>query len=50
MGDPAHKIVNAQLYRVDEVLELYAASRAPVLAVQASDDSLGQWWKGKLHA
>jgi pimeloyl-ACP methyl ester carboxylesterase len=47
LGDAAHKIVNANLYRVDEVLELYGAIRAPVLAVEASDDSLGQWWQGR---
>jgi pimeloyl-ACP methyl ester carboxylesterase len=47
LGDPAHKIVNASLFRVDEVLEIYQAIRAPVLAVEASDDSLGQWWQGR---
>ena len=47
LGDPAHKIVSAQLYRVDEALELYKAIAAPTLAVEASDDSLSQWWKGK---
>jgi pimeloyl-ACP methyl ester carboxylesterase len=47
LGDPAHKIVNANLYRVDEVLEIYRAIRAPVLSVEASDDSLGQWWQGR---
>ncbi|HEX7890812.1 MAG TPA: alpha/beta hydrolase [Ramlibacter sp.] len=47
LGDAAHKIVNANLFRVDEVLELYRAIRAPVLAVEASDDSLGQWWQGR---
>lgn len=46
-GDAAHKIVNPQLYRVDEVLALYQAITAPVLSVHASDDSLGQWWKGR---
>jgi pimeloyl-ACP methyl ester carboxylesterase len=46
-GDAAHKIVNASLFRVDEVLEIYKAIRAPVLAVEASDDSLGQWWQGR---
>lgn len=46
MGDPAHKIVNANLYRVDEVLEIYKAIAAPTLAVQASDESLTQWWNG----
>jgi pimeloyl-ACP methyl ester carboxylesterase len=47
LGDPAHKIINANLFRVDEVLELYKAIRAPVLAVEASDDSLGEWWQGR---
>jgi pimeloyl-ACP methyl ester carboxylesterase len=47
LGDPAHKIINANLFRVDEALALYAAIAAPVLAVVASDDSLGQWWKGR---
>jgi pimeloyl-ACP methyl ester carboxylesterase len=47
LGDAAHKIVNAQLYRVDEVLEIYKAIAAPTLAVEASDDSLVQWWQGK---
>lgn len=47
LGDAAHKIISAQLFRVDEALALYAAITAPTLAVEASDDSLGQWWKGK---
>lgn len=47
LGHAAHKITNASLYRVDEVLEIYKAIRAPVLAVEASDDSLGQWWQGR---
>jgi pimeloyl-ACP methyl ester carboxylesterase len=47
LGDAAHKIINASLYRVDEVLEIYKAIRAPVLCVEASDDSLGQWWQGR---
>ena len=47
LGDPAHKITSAQLFRLDEALALYEAIAAPVLAVEASDDSLGQWWSGK---
>ena len=47
LGHAAHKIVNASLFRVDEVLEIYRAIQVPVLAVEASDDSLGQWWQGK---
>lgn len=47
LGDAAHKITNAQLFRVDEVLELYRRIACPVLVVEAGDDSLGQWWKGR---
>ena len=47
LGDAAHKIVSAQLYRVDETLAIHSAIAAPTLAVQASDDSMGQWWKGR---
>ncbi|MFY3383666.1 alpha/beta fold hydrolase [Paracidovorax sp. MALMAid1276] len=47
LGDPAHKITSAQLYRLDEALELYKRITAPVLSVEASDDSLGQWWKDR---
>jgi pimeloyl-ACP methyl ester carboxylesterase len=46
-GDAAHKITNAQLYRVDEVLEIYKAITAPTLAVEASDDSLSTWWQSR---
>jgi pimeloyl-ACP methyl ester carboxylesterase len=47
LGDPAHKITNAQLYRVDEVLEIYKSITASTLSVEASDDSLSVWWQGK---
>ena len=47
LGDAAHKIVNPYLYRVDEVQAIFGQISAPVLAVEASDDSLGQWWKGQ---
>ncbi len=46
-GDAAHKVTNAQLYRVEEVLEIYKRLTMPVLAVEASDNSLDQWWNGK---
>jgi len=49
LGEAAHKIVNANLYRVDETLALYAAIRAPLLAVEAEDDSLRGWW-GKRYS
>ena len=47
LGDPAHKITSAQIYRVDEALAIYERISAPVLAVDAGNDSLGQWWKGR---
>ncbi|MBI2771890.1 MAG: alpha/beta hydrolase [Burkholderiales bacterium] len=47
LGDAAHKITNASLFRVDEVLEIYKAISAPTLAVEAGDNSLEQWWQGK---
>lgn len=48
LGDPAHKISSAQLYQVEETLELYRCITAPTLAVEASDDSLQKWW-GKAY-
>ena len=47
LGDPAHKITSAQLYRLDEALAIYGCITAPVLAIDAGSDSLGQWWDGK---
>ena len=47
LGDPAHKVINANLFRVDEMLSIYAAITAPLLAIEASDDSLRGWWKGR---
>lgn len=45
LGDAAHKIVNANLYRVDEAIELYKSIQAPVLAVEAVDGVLQTWKK-----
>ena len=47
LGEPGHKVVNAQLYRLDEMQAVFQRITAPVLAVEAADDSLGQWWKGR---
>jgi pimeloyl-ACP methyl ester carboxylesterase len=46
-GDPAHKITNAQLYRVEEVQAIYRRITAPVLAVEASINQMDLWWNGK---
>lgn len=40
----AHRVVNPQLFRLPEVLALYRNISAPVLMVQAQDDSLAQYW------
>ena len=47
LGDAAHKVINPYLFHVEEALEMYRRITAPVLAVEAADDSLGQWWKGQ---
>jgi len=47
LGDAAHKVTSAQLWRLDEMLALYRAITAPVLSVQASENSLHRWWKDR---
>ncbi|MBU3738484.1 MAG: alpha/beta hydrolase [Rhodoferax sp.] len=47
LGDPAHKIVNAQLFRVEELLGLYQRLTMPVLSVEAGDNTLQQWTQGR---
>ncbi|OIQ77268.1 tropinesterase [mine drainage metagenome] len=47
LGEAAHKVVSAQLYRQDEVLAIYRCIKAPALMVEASDDSMAIWWKGQ---
>ncbi|MBK6867731.1 MAG: alpha/beta hydrolase [Burkholderiales bacterium] len=47
LGDAAHRIVSAQLFRVEEMRALYARIAAPTLMVEASEDSLSQWWQGR---
>ena len=46
LGEAAHKVTSANIYRVEETLALYQRISAPVLAVEASDDSLSTWYKG----
>ena len=43
-GDPAHKRINPQLYRVEEALACWAAITAPVLVVDAGIDETKRWW------
>lgn len=45
LGDAAHRIVNSQLFRLEELLALYAAISAPTLMVEAGDSNMEQFWK-----
>lgn len=47
LGNPAHKLPGALLHRLDEVQTIYTALSMPVLMVEASDDSMAPWFKGK---
>jgi len=47
LAEAAHKLANPQLYRVDEILAIHRHISAPVLMVEAEDDSIAQWWHGK---
>jgi len=45
LGDAAHKIVNANLYQVPELLAIYQRITAPTLVVEASINQMAQWWQ-----
>lgn len=47
LGDAGHKVVNPQIYRVEEVLAVHQRITAPVLAVEASHNQMAQWWQGR---
>lgn len=47
LGDEAHKVPSASLYRVDETLAIHSAITAPLLAVETDSNSPDQWWKGR---
>jgi pimeloyl-ACP methyl ester carboxylesterase len=47
LGEAAHKLTNPQLYRVEEVLGVHRHITALTLMVEAEDDSIAQWWRGK---
>lgn len=47
LGDDAHRVISAQLFRVEEQLALYGAITAPTLMVEASDSSIDGWWRGR---
>jgi pimeloyl-ACP methyl ester carboxylesterase len=43
LGDPAHKLSNPILYRVEEALACWQAIQAPVLWVEAADSEAWRW-------
>ncbi len=47
LGEAGHKLVNPQLYRVEEVLAVYQRISAPVLAVEASHNQMAKWWQNR---
>jgi pimeloyl-ACP methyl ester carboxylesterase len=49
-ADPAHKVTNPVLYRVDEVLACWQAISAPVLWVEADDTDAMRWLGSKEDA
>ena len=46
-GQPGHKVVSANLPRLEEVMALYRQLVMPVLSVEAEKSSLDTWWKGQ---
>jgi pimeloyl-ACP methyl ester carboxylesterase len=44
LADPAHKIVNATLYRLDEAMACWRAITAPVMTVAARDSDMLRKW------
>jgi pimeloyl-ACP methyl ester carboxylesterase len=47
LGEAGHKVVNPTLYRVEEAQAIYQRIAAPVLAVEASQNQMAQWWQGR---
>lgn len=50
LGDPAHKLTNPVLYRVEEVLACWQAITAPVLWVEADQTEAWRWMGPKEQA
>jgi pimeloyl-ACP methyl ester carboxylesterase len=44
LGDPAHKLVNPVLYRVEEILAGWRRITAPVLWVEGADTDVTKYW------
>lgn len=50
LGDPAHKLTNPVLYRVEEVMACWKAITAPVLWVDADETDAWRWFGPKEQA
>jgi pimeloyl-ACP methyl ester carboxylesterase len=50
LGDPAHKLTNPILYRIEEVLACWQAISAPVLWVEAEETEAWRWMGQKEKA
>lgn len=47
LGDPAHKLSNPTLYRIEEVLACWSEITAPVLWVEAANTDAWRWFGGE---
>ena len=47
LGDPAHKLINPVLPKVDEMLACWRQIHAPVLCIEAEDTDMWRWMGGK---
>lgn len=47
LGDPAHKIINPVLPKVEEMLACWRRISAPVLCIEAADTNMWLWMGGK---
>jgi pimeloyl-ACP methyl ester carboxylesterase len=48
LADPAHRIVNPILYRLEEIMAVWAQVTAPVLHVEAKDSATLKWIAGEV--
>jgi pimeloyl-ACP methyl ester carboxylesterase len=44
LGDPAHKLTNPILYKVDEALAIWGQIAAPLLAIEGTATDFSAWW------
>ena len=47
LGDPANKVINPLLPRVDEMIACWRCIAAPVLCVEVADTNMWRWMGGK---